>query len=116
MYRKAILSDPMNSSALSNLADLLHFVKESHEEALVFYRRATEADSGNSEAFGQMAYLLHTVRKNYKEAEDCYLRSVFLISSVQLSQTRARFIGPRLHAEAHSEACARRLGDEARSL
>ena len=74
MYRRAVASDPLNSSALGNLAHLLHFEREKHDEALLFYQRAIEADPSNSAALGNIGLLYHTNKKNYEEAERYYNR------------------------------------------
>jgi Flp pilus assembly protein TadD len=74
MYRRAIAADPMNPSALSNLAHLLHYARGSPDEAVVFYRRAIAADPSDSTALANLGYLHHHTTRDLEQAELCYRR------------------------------------------
>lgn len=74
MYRRAVASDPMNASALSNLAHLLHYDRREHAEAVLLYRRAVAADPADSAALGSLGSLLHTEAGDLAQAEECYRR------------------------------------------
>ena len=74
MYRRAVASDPMNASALSNLAHLLYYTKREPGEALRFYELAVAADPDDSSALSGLAHLLHHSTGDPAKAELCYRR------------------------------------------
>ena len=72
MYRRAVAADPMNPSALSNLAHLLHYARGAPDEAEDFYRRAIAADPSDSAALANLGCLYHHTTRDLKQAELCY--------------------------------------------